>query len=113
METHGWGAPEIEGSPIPDETLERQRQKNLLVLFVLRDHEREFTEDLLVDESGAADPNLPVLARVSSLMEVLPIVGIYEFVATSWSQVMLMDSRVNFKVAWLRDEVVVSSWNYQ
>ena len=52
-----------------------------------RSRERVFTEDLLVEQSGSADPNLPVLARVSSLMEVLQLGGSYKLVERLWRPV--------------------------
>ena len=50
---------------------------------------------------------LPVVAKVSSLIEVLRLGGPYELVSQLWSQFTLIASRVNIDVAWSRDEVLV------
>ena len=60
-----------------------------------------------MDESGALDATLPVVAKVSSLIEVLRLGGPYELVSQLWSQFTLIASRVNLVVAWSRDEVLV------
>ena len=48
--------------------------------LVMRDREYPFSEDVFVDETGAVDPNLGVLAKFSSLIEVLRLGGSYELV---------------------------------
>ena len=48
-----------------------QRDKNLRAPLVVWDREYPFREDLIPDASGNTDPQLPVLAKVSSLVDVL------------------------------------------
>ena len=52
--------------------------------LVIRDREYPFAEGLIVDNSGAPDATLPVLAKVSSLIEVLRLSGPYELVHQLW-----------------------------
>ena len=68
-----------------------------------------------MDVSGAPDATLPVLAKVSSMIEVLQLDGPYELVYQLWSQVTLAASRMNIDVTWSRDEVLVGSfcWRLQ
>ena len=58
--------------------------------------------------TGAMDPNLGVMAKVSSLIEVLSLGGSYELVYQLWAQFTLSAVRVNVDVTWSRDEVLVS-----
>ena len=60
-----------------------------------------------MDESVALDATLPVVAKVSSLIEVLRLGGPYKLVSQLWSQFTLIASRVNIDVAWSRDEVLM------
>ena len=75
--------------------------------MVVRDREYRFGEDLIIDESGAPDAILPVVAKVSSLFEILRLGGPCELVNQLWSQFTLVGSRVNIDVAWSQDEVLV------
>ena len=77
--------------------------------MVVRDREYPFSEDAIVDETGAVDPNLGVMAKVSCLMEVLRLGGSYELVYQLWAQFTLSATHVNVDVTWSRDEVLVSS----
>ena len=65
---------------------------------------------MIVDDSGAPDATLPVVAKVSSLIEVLRLGGPYKLVNQLWSQFTLIASRVNIDVALSRDEVLVASF---
>ena len=56
------------------------------------------------------DPNLGVMAKVSSLIEVLRLGGSYELVYRLWAQFTLSAVRVNVDVTWSRDDVLVSSY---
>ena len=60
--------------------VERQREKIMRAPLIVRDREYPFSEDVIVDETGAVDPNLGVMAKVSSLIEVLRLGGSYELV---------------------------------
>ena len=76
--------------------------------LVVRDKEYPFSEDAIVDEIGAVDPNLGVMAKVSSLIEILRLGGSYELLFQLWAQFTLSAVRVNVDVTWSRNEVLVS-----
>ena len=76
---------------------------------VIRDREYPFTEDLIVDDSGAPYATLPVLAKVPSLIEVLRLGGSYELVYQLWSQFTLTVSRMNIDLTCSRNEVLVAN----
>ena len=78
----------------------------------MRDREYPFSEDVIGDETGAVDPNLGVMAKVSSLIEVLRLGGSYELVYRLWVQFTLSAVRVDVDVTWSRDEVLVSSYTF-
>ena len=79
--------------------------------LVVRDTEYPFFEDVIVDETGAVDRNLGVMAKVSSLIEVLRLGGSYELVYQLWAQSTFSAVRVNVDVMWSRDEALVSIHN--
>ena len=106
LETPGWRVLDFEGNPITESELERRRETILRGPQVNRDREHHFAEDLIVDDYGAPDAKLPVLAKVSSLVEVLRLGGCYELVHQLWSQFTLTTSRVNIDVTWSRDEML-------
>ena len=107
LETPGWRVLDFEGNPLNESELGRRRELILRGLLVIRDREYLFAEDLIVDDSGAPDATLPVLAKVSSLIEVLRLGGSHELGHQLWSQFTLTASRVNIDVTWSRDEVLV------
>ena len=76
--------------------------------LIVRDREYPISEDVIVDETGAVDPNVGVMAKVSSLIEVLRLGGSYELVYRLWAQFTLSAIRVNVDVTWSRDELLVS-----
>ena len=92
--------------------VERQREKIMRAPLVVRDREYPFSEDVIVDETGAVDPNLGVMAKVSSLIEVLRLGGSYELVHRLWAQFTLSAVHVNVDVTRSRDEVLVSSYTF-
>ena len=49
-------------------------------LFVVRDREHPFAEDLITDEADVIDPQLPVLAKVSCLVDAMKMGGSYGLV---------------------------------
>ena len=79
--------------------------------LVVRDKEYPFSEDVIVDETGPVEPNLGVMAKISSLIEVLRLGGSYELVYRLWAKFTLSAVRVNVDVTWSRDEVLVSSYS--
>ena len=107
LETPGWRVLDFEGNPLSETELERRREQILRGPLVVRDREYPFAEDLIIDESGSPDTTLPVVAKVSSLIETLRLGGPYELVSQLWAQFTLIASRVNIEVAWSRDEVLV------
>ena len=109
LETPGWSVLGFDGKPLTEDELERQRDKILRAPLVVRDREYPLREDLIPDASGNTDPQLPVLAKVSSLVDVLQLGGSYELVERLWERFMLTASRVNVSVTWSRNEVLVSS----
>ena len=107
LETPGCWVLDFEGNPLSESELERRKEHILRGPLVVRDCEYPFAEDLIMDESGALDATLPVVAKVSSLIEILRLGGPYELVSQLWSQFTLIASRVNIDAAWSRDEVLV------
>ena len=109
LETPGWRVLGFDGKPPTDDELERQREKFLRAPLVVRDREYPFREDFIPDASGNTDHELPVIAKVSSLFDVLQLGGSYELVERLWERFVLTASRVNVNVARWRNEVLVSS----
>ena len=109
LEAPSWEVLDYEGNVMTPAEVERQREKIMRAPLVVRDREYPFSEDVIVDKTGAVDPNLGVMAKVSSLIEVLRLGGSYELVYRLWAQFTLSAVRVNVDVTWSRDEVLVSS----
>ena len=65
LETPGWRVLDFEGNPLSESELERRREHILRGPLVVRDREYPFAEDHIIDESGAPDATLPVVAKVS------------------------------------------------
>ena len=107
LETPGWRVLDFEGNALSERELERRKEQILRGPLVFRDREYPFADDLIVHESGAPDATLPVVAKVSSLIEILWLGGPYELVSQLWSQFTLIASGVNIDVAWCRDEVLI------
>ena len=59
-----------------------------------------------MDNSDAVEISLPVLAKVSVLIEALRLGGSYELVHQLWSQITLVVGRENVDLTWPRDEVL-------
>ena len=75
--------------------------------MVVRDKQSAYSEDFISVSSQAQDAMLPVLAKVSALMEGLRLGGCWELVHQLWAQFTLTASRENIDVTWSRDELVV------
>ena len=112
LETPSWEVLDYEGNIMKPAEVERQREKIMRAPLVVRDREYPFSEDVIVDETGAVDPNFGVTANVSSLIEVLRLGGSYELVYRLWAQFTLSAVRVNVDVTWSRDEVLVSNYTF-
>ena len=108
LATPGWEVLDYEGNAMSPAEVERQREKITRALLLVRDREYPFSEDVIVDETGAVDPNLGVMAKVSSLIEVLRLGGSYKLVYRLWAQFSLSAVRVNVDVTWSHNEVLVS-----
>ena len=109
LETPGWRVLDFERNPFSKSEPERRREFILRGPLVVRHRDYHFADDLIVDDSGAPDATLPVLAKMSSLIEVLQLGGPYELVHELWSRFTLSASRVNNEVAWSNDEVLVGT----
>ena len=95
LETPGWRVLDFQGNPLSEDELERQREKIQKGSLVVRDREHPFAEDLITDEAGVIDPQLPVLARVSCLVDAMNMGGIYGLVEKLWAQFVLTPEPVN------------------
>ena len=113
LETPGWRVLDFQGNPLSEDELERQREKIQKVSFVVRDREHPFAEDLITDEAGVIDTQLPVLAKVSCLMDAIKMRGSYGLVEKLWGQFVLTAGPVNPEVAWTRDEVLVGFLDFR
>ena len=110
LETPDWEVLDYEGYVMSPAEVERQRERIKRAPLVVRDRDNAFWEDVIVDETGAVDPSLGVMAKVSPLIEVLRLGRSYELVYQLWAQLTLSAVRVNVFVTWSRDKVVVSSY---
>ena len=112
FETPSWEVLDYEGNVMSSAEVERQREKLMRAPSVVRDREYPFSEDVIVDETGAVDPNLGVMAEVSSLIEVCVWVAVMSSSNRLWAQFTLSAVRVNVDVTWSRDEVLVGSFTF-
>ena len=115
LDTPRWRVLDFQGNPLTEDELERQREKIQKGPLVIRDREHPFAEDLISDEAGVIDLQLPVLTKVSCLVDGLKMRGSYGLIEKLWAQFVLTAGPVNREVAWTRDEVLVGSvgfWNY-
>ena len=108
LETPGWEVLDNEENAMSPAEVERQRERIMRAPLVVRVREYQFSEDVIVDETGAVDLNLGVMAKVSSRIEVLRLGGSYELVYQLWALITLSAVRANVDVRWSRDEVLVS-----
>ena len=86
LETPVWRVLGFDGKPVTEDELERQRDKNLRALLVVRDREYPFREDLIPDASRNYNPHLLVPAKVSFLVDELQLGGSYELVERLWQR---------------------------
>ena len=107
LETPGWRVLDFQGNPLSEDELERQKEKIQKGPVVVRDREHPFAEDLITDEAAVIDPQLPVPAKVSCLVDAMKMGGSYGLVEKLWAQFVLTAGPVNREVAWTRDEVLV------
>ena len=112
LETPSWEVLDYEGNVMSPAEVERQREKIMRAPLVVKDREYPFSEEVIVDETGAVDPNLEVMAKISSLIEVPRLGGSYELVYRLWAQFTLSAVRVNVDFTWSRGDVLVSSYTF-
>ena len=97
LETHGWRGLDFHGNPLGEDELERQREKVREGPLMVRDREHPFAEDLITDEAGVVNPQLPVLTKVSYLVDALRMGGSYELIEKLWAQFVLTSSQSFWK----------------
>ena len=110
LETPGWRELDFEGNVMREQEVEHQREWILSAPQVVREREYPFSEYLIVDSANSVDVSLPVLAKVSALVEALPLDGRYKLVHQLWSHFTLIAGQLNVDVSWYRDEVLVSGF---
>ena len=113
LETPGWRVLDFQGNPLTEDELERQRESIEKGPLVVRDREHPFAEDLISDEAGVIEPQLPVLTKVSCLVDGLKMRGSYGLIEKLWGQFVLTAGPVAREVAWTRDEVLVGSVDFR
>ena len=99
LETPGRRVLGFHGNLLSEDELESQMGKIRKSPLVVCDREHPFAEDLIFDETGVVDPQLPVLTKVSSLVDALRVGGSYELIETLWAQFVLAAGPVNTEVA--------------
>ena len=112
LETPGWRVLEFHGKPLGEDDLKRQRETVRKGRIVVRDREHPFAEDLITDEAGVVDPQLPVLTKVSCLVDELKMGGSYELIEKLSALFVLTAGPVNTEVAWTRHKVLVGSVSF-
>ena len=103
LETPGLKVLDNEGNAMSPSEVERQREKIMGAPLVVKDRQYPFSDDVIVDGTGAVDPNLVVMAKVSPLIEVLRLGESYELVYQVWAQLTLSAVRVNVDVTCSHD----------
>ena len=98
LETPGWRVLDFEGNVMREQDVERQWERILRAHQVVRDRENPFLVDLIMDSAVSVDVSLPVLAKVSALVEALRLGRSYELVHQLWSQFTLIAGQVNVDV---------------
>ena len=78
LEIPGWRVFDFEGNPMREGGIKLQRERILRAPQVVRDKGYPFSEDLIVDSWGSVDVSLPLLAKVSALIEALRLGGSYK-----------------------------------
>ena len=99
LETPGWRVLDFHENQLSEDELERQREKIKKGPLVVRDREHPFAEDLITDEAGVVETQLPVLTKVSCLVDALKMGGSYELIEKLWGLFVLTTGPVNTEVA--------------
>ena len=95
LETPGWRVLDFQGNPLSEVELERQREKIEKGLLVVRDREHPFAEDLITDEPGVNDSQLPLLVNVLCLVDAMKMGSSYGLIEKMWAQFVLTAGPVN------------------
>ena len=78
-------------------------------LLLVKDRKNPFSEDVIVNETGAMDTNLGTMAKVSSFFVIPSRIGSYELVYQLSVQLTLSAVQVNVDVTWSRNQVLLSN----
>ena len=104
---------DFRGKALSEVELERHREKIRKGPIVVRDREHRLAEDLITDEAGVVDLQLPVLTKVSCLVDALKMGGSCELIEKLWAQFVLTAGPVHTEVACTGDEVLVESVDFR
>ena len=99
LETPGRHVLDFHGNPLGENELERQREKIRKSPLVVLDREHPFAEDLITNEAGVVDTQLPVLTKVSCLLDALKMGGSYGLIKKLWVEFVLTAGPVKTEVA--------------
>ena len=98
LETPGWRVLDFKRNSLRESEPDCQRERILRGSLVFWYPKCPFAEDLSVDDSGAPVATLPVLAKMSSRIQVLRLGGPYEPIYQLWSEFTLTASRMDLDV---------------
>ena len=112
LEIPVWRVLDFHANPVSEDELERQLGKIKMGPLVVRDREHPFAEDLITDEVGVVDPQLPVLTKLSCFVDALRMGGSHEQIEKLWAQFVLTTGPVSTEVTRTRDEVLVGYVNF-
>ena len=87
--TPGWRVLDFHGNSLSEDELEPQKEMIRKGPLVVRDREHPFAEDLITDEASVVDHQLPVLTKVSCLVDALKLGGNYKLIEKLWAQFVL------------------------
>ena len=108
LETLGWIVINFSENPLPDDEVERQRARIIHTPLVRRDREYPFCEGLVTDVGAVVGPQPSILAKVSSVLEVLRLGGSFELVEQLWALFSQTVICVSIEICWSRNEVLVN-----
>ena len=75
LETPGWRVVGFHRKPLGENEVERERKKIRKGPLVVRDRGHLFAENLITDEAGVVDTQLPVLTKASCFVDALEMGG--------------------------------------
>ena len=109
LSTPSWRVLDFFGNPLSESDLALVQDEILKAPLHQLGQEFPFPEDLIPDSEGRVNTKMPLLAKVSSLIDVLKLGGSYELLEKLWRQSQLTASKIKHEVTWSRDEVLVSA----